>query len=116
MDSTPVYISVDTMAAGPELDALAAEWVMGWRDGTEVTRLDEWHPSTDIVVAMTLVDKWEGALDMARSQTGNWNVRLLDGEVVAMAYARTLPHAICRAALKAALPVPEVDYSDDDED
>ena len=176
MDATPLYISVDTMAAGPELDMLVAERVMGWRNvcdccfmgptevitkpnrhectscegevwyqldkqfaewwaeneqdnpngfldmesvrrhGTAIARVDQWHPSTDIATAMTLADRWEGALDMTRSRSGNWSVRLMDGEVVAMAYSRTLPLAICRAALKAVLPVPEVEYSDDDED
>jgi hypothetical protein len=116
VDATPTYISVDTMEAGPELDALVAEWVMGWHNGTAIIPVDQWHPSTDISAAMILADKWEGALDMTRARSGNWSVRLMDGEVVAMAYARTLPLAICRAALKAVLPVPEVVYSEDDED
>ncbi len=128
MDATPIYISVDTMEAGPELDALVAEWVMGWRssangskashdtDNPTTARRDQWHPSTDIAAAMTLDDKWEGAMDMTRARSGNWSVRLMDGQVVAMAYGRTLPLAICRAALKAVLPVPEVVYSEDDED
>ena len=128
MDNTPKYISVDTMPAGPELDALAAEWNMGWSKPENLTyyplamidprgQLNDVPPySRDIALALTLVEDWKGMLDMARSPTGNWNVRLLDGQVIAMAYARTLPLAICRAALKSVLPVPEVDWSDDDED
>ena len=116
MDATPAYISVDTMEAGPALDALVEEWVMGGRNGTAITRVDQWPPPPDIAAAIILADRWEGALDMTRSRSGNWSVRLMDGEVVAMAYGRTLPLAICRAALKAVLPVPEVVYSEDDED
>ncbi|HEX9988461.1 MAG TPA: hypothetical protein VGE45_08295 [Chloroflexia bacterium] len=128
MDNTPKYISVDTMGAGPELEALVAEMNMGWRKPDSLmyyplmmndpqgncTNVPEF--SRDLTVAMQLIDKWEGMLDMTRSRSGNWCVRLVDGEVVAMAYARILPLAICRAALKAVLPVPEVEYSEDDED
>ena len=128
MDNTPKYISVDTMRAGPELDALAAEMNMGWTRPEDPSH----YPSTmidpqgnhtpvppysrDLALAMTLIENWHGMLDMARSPTGTWCVRLLDREVIAMSYAQTLPLAICRAALKSVLPVPEVDWSDDDED
>jgi Phage ABA sandwich domain len=128
LDNTPKYISVDTMAAGPELEALAAEMNMGWSKPEDLTHYPSMmidpqgqynsvpQYSRDMTLAMQLIEKWEGTLEMARSRTGNWHVRLIDGEVVALAYARTLPHAICRAALKSVLPVPEVEYSEDDED
>ena len=128
MDNTPKYISVDTMAAGPELEALAAEMNMGWSKPENLTHYPSMmidpqgqcnsvpQYSRDIALAMQLIEKWDGLLEMARSPSGNWNVRLIDRELVALAYARTLPHAICRAALKAVLPVPEVEYSEGDED
>ena len=128
MDNTPKYISVDTMPAEPELEALAAEMNMAWRKPEDLTHYPSMmidpqgqcnsvpQYSRDIVLAMQLIEKWEGLLEIARSRTGNWNVRLIDGELMALVYARTLPHAICRAALKAVLPVPEVEYSEGDED
>ncbi len=128
MDNTPKYISVDTMAAGPELDALAAEMNMGWSKPESpmhypLMMIDPQGQSNnvpqfsrDLALAMKLIENWEGMLDMTRSPAGTWNVRLLDKQVIAMAYAQTLPLAICRAALKSVLPVPEVDWSEDDED
>ena len=128
MDNTPKYISVDTMPAGSELDALAAEMNMGWSKPENLAHypsimIDPQGQSNsvpqysrDLALAIQLIEKWDGLLEIARSRSGNWNVRLIDGELVALAYARTLPHAICRAALKAVLPVPEVEYSEGDED
>ena len=39
MDNTPKYISVDSMPAGPELEALAAEMNMGWSKSTSSGQL-----------------------------------------------------------------------------
>lgn len=108
------------MEAGREMDALVAEKVMGWtvkKEGysTWVVITDtywtrplvggeggswgNWTPSTDIAAALPVLEKWTDA--EIEKAGGNYRVTLIGAPIVT-ADAKTLPLAICRAALKAA--------------
>ena len=100
------------VAVGPDLDALVAERVMGWREvwieprsgrargHAASNRIFDVPPhSTDIAAAWRVVGKladltlWEGG--------GHWNARFgIDSWDDTMS-GDTVPEAICRAALKA---------------
>jgi hypothetical protein len=109
------------MQAGPGLDALIAERVMGWKRGFDingsahgryfisggevyanpVSRL--WSPSRDMGAAWEVVEKLGPPFEIRQHfKIGDtaWSVR--GGEFIA--YASTAPLAICRAALKASQP------------
>lgn len=106
---------------GPELDRLVAEKVMGWHESRVSAKLwrkpdciwpipkDGWEPSTDRETAMVALEDFTSEFYMIR-----WR----DGSVHAMiccpfdrpqgrwctAKAKTAPHAICLALIKAATP------------
>lgn len=100
----------DQMPAGPELDAIIAEKVMGWKrvPGTESGawmdpctndgRMGSWSPSTDIAAAWEVVEKLK--LSLIPTNKG-WIVsqhHLFEGP---FGEDETAPLAICRAALAA---------------
>lgn len=111
-----------TLEAGPELDALVAEKVMGakrcveaWRfpqprgiNGSTVALFDGWHPSTDHNHAMEVAEKaflaWQMDCDHRDSQD-TFSVTVVATGSPSYAhqtvYAKTLPLAICQAALRA---------------
>lgn len=91
----------ETMPAGPELDRLVAERVMGWGPCTGVD-LEQWHPSTDIAHAWEVVERVRGGIGFSiqRCEMLGWLCwfRSASDNV---ARADTAPLAICRAALLA---------------
>jgi len=119
------------MEPGLELDRLVAEWVMGWKEehieddrwhinanfwcrGNEIgPQVQKWSPSTDIAAAMKVVQKllekgfrvsmyspWKGQSNS--SAIPEWTVYILGNQGFhTEADGRTLPLAICRAALLA---------------
>jgi hypothetical protein len=89
-----------TMVAGPELDALVAEKVMGlpeeiWQDRDQMTSFPY---STDIAAAWAVVEK-VGNFTIWQYE-GEWQC-FLGGGIKNKSYAATAPLAICLAALKA---------------
>ena len=96
------------MKPGPELDALIAEKVMGWKlsryfwdTGTGKIAIERTPKySTSIQAAWDVVEKLEGELHFKRKDD-KWSVFLMGAEVWAGSTQDTLPHAICLAALKA---------------
>lgn len=116
---------IDAMEAGPEMDALVADRVMGWRvaeweDGCDyafdatgfaVKRLTgyakkRWRPSIDMGAAWSVVEHI-GLLDHAATLShhpneGGWWVDDNHNHAI-QSVAPTAPLAICRAALRAAV-------------
>lgn len=109
-------MDIDKLEAGPELDALVAEKVMGWnvhfvepelRNGREHWRdpvhntlylPSQWCPSGDIAAAWEVVEKVvPGPQGFNLYLSSAWQASFAGGTAV----ARTAPLAICRAALKA---------------
>jgi len=114
------------MEAGPELDRLIAERVMGWKAGadffvadgkisrihraTSGTAVSElWSPSTDIAAAMEVVNKLLSRYNIS-IYSGRYPIRWFvqivaveDWETKALVEDENLPLAICRAALLAAM-------------
>lgn len=99
------------MPAGPEMDRLVAEKVMGWisagspywyKDGYNVQSVYEWQPSARIDNAWQVVEKMEERGSPLRMMfksihdKGYW-ARFGDGPQ--NFYGDTAPLAICRAAL-----------------
>ena len=123
---------IDTLPAGPELDALIAEKVMGWewniRNGqcyaehwcsNAADCWPEWSPSTDITAAWEVVEKlrnWPNghywlSLSQIAGVRGEWRSGFSYGGMAVnhspkFVVADTAPLAICRAALKAITPSP----------
>lgn len=115
-------MTIDDMPAGPEMDRLVAEKVMGWHargfdgkrhdwyDGHDFIRgWSYWNPSTNIAHA------WEVVVERMRDHSRFFNVcqRLevcwcevvdYEGMPLDRTKAETAPLAICRAALKALEP------------
>lgn len=119
-------MNYDEMPAGPELDRLIAEKVMGWEysaaynayflsDGKREREPSDWSPSTNIAQA------WEVVEHMTQTTKETWEFRSTTtlhtaifefdggrdrpwkpGQYVGDAL--TMPLAICRAALRASLP------------
>jgi hypothetical protein len=119
-------MNIDEMKAGPEMDRLVAEKVMGWAIGSDGCSVEErhgrlwrgeaweddcyiWRPSTNIAHAWEVVEHlrgWWTAVELKsideccacliEDNSGDVNERY-----VATAEADTAPLAICRAALKA---------------
>lgn len=108
-------MNTDELEAGPQMDALVAEKVMGWsirgelwKDKRGTIRRSKstfeqyepsirWSPSTDIAAAWEVVEKMP--MGMWPSVDG-WVVEIPDGSGDEVE-APTAPLAICRAALKA---------------
>jgi hypothetical protein len=107
------------LPAGRELDALVAVKVMGWTwpackarfpeisewsivgtEGDAVAPEPGWSPSM-CRDAMEVVDTWHGDCELRR-QNGQWKVTFFEPSREYMAWAETLPLAICRARLLAA--------------
>lgn len=114
------------MEAGPELDRLVAEQIMGWEEGRNFSMWPEqgvhisvgdgigffWRPSTDITAAWEVMTKL-CELGMVPEVYGMWLTKkknewyivlwysVEDLTAAARAKASTLPLAICRAALLA---------------
>lgn len=113
------------LPAGPELDRLVAEKVMGWTSDCGVWNChrqwhashdilarttDGWRPSTNIAHAWEVVEakhpphfvlqlQW---LDSIQLWECHWDFkRCFNGEATISSTAQTAPHAICLAALKA---------------
>ena len=117
------------MEAGPELDALVAEKVMGWqltsayqlgpawaRDipwGELVLKnavayyAHEWGPSTDIAPAWKVVEKMhkEYGIDVNGLASGGFVCTIYGVDGHWRTYDETAPLAICRAALLAVMEV-----------
>lgn len=111
------------MKAGRELDALVAEKVMGWKrhdlgpiNGVRWVNkdgriIDTEHPftySTDIAAAWEVVEKmekdgWQASGHMSATETGYWNFQFtkINEQKQFYALTKTVPYAICLAALKA---------------
>ena len=115
-------MDIDKLEAGPELDALVAEKVMGWRmirndpllshtgwidgDGRKRTRYDPPPYSTDIAAAWEVLEKFPWfRIDNRGDYEGNqaFMVELSDDakNLSGKMWAPTAPLAICRAALRA---------------
>ena len=118
---------IDTLQAGPELDALVAEKVMGWAfaDGcwNEPSGPRRAHPrsvynhfpyySTDIAAAWEVIEKLPGpGIALFKTYNGGWQARtkvcnypgsmhVIENDCCIFSDAPTAPLAICRAALKA---------------
>lgn len=122
------------MEPGPEMDALVAERVMGWRQhfrntihwvlehearsvgyGRPRAIFGEWQPSRDIIAAWEVVEKlmqryhWRlstpfEALDQHYAGLTPLGMTGWNGRPDILAGAVTMPLAICRAALLSALP------------
>jgi len=113
------------MEAGPQLDLLIAERVMGWSEGKHfevgdfgVVKLGEvidiWSPSTDIAAAWEVTTKL-CELGIVPEVYGMWLTKkknewyivlwysVEDLTAAARAKAPSLPLAICRAALLAVM-------------
>lgn len=86
------------MNPGPELDALVAEKVMGWRD--DVALLPPSY-STDIKAAWEVVEKMGSNFIIASEKRGEFAVFFGPGEIDEFCKSSSSPHAICLAALKA---------------
>jgi len=123
--STPDY---DTMPAGPEMDRLVAEKVMGWRlpdqDDSEYRWLDDhgnptdyavessynwsvWSPSRNIAHAWEVVERLkmrsaDQDLHIEHHKDSGWGVSSCDpgSGFEDWTYAPTPMLAICRSALK----------------
>ncbi len=104
-------MDVATMPAGPALDRLVDDRVMGGRSGALAHNLRPY--STDIAHAWAVVEhlraagvKWEIADDYRDTGAGSWfamTERTTGGAAhrVVGPYATTVPLAICRTALLA---------------
>jgi len=105
------------LEAGPQLDRIIAERVMGWeydllrdawfKDGEGEIWAENWHPSTDIKAAWKVVEnrrQWGWTWKMT-GITGHWHVALYDEDFNFLAEARAaeVTVAICRAALLAVM-------------
>ena len=123
-------IDIDTMPAGPELDRLVAEKVMGWRlecfanasrtpmaysdKNAKIMASADWSPSTNIAHAWGVVEHLErmgGLISNMYSQGGCWSVGIepmpeSNLHPCYRAIGSTAPLAICRAAIKAAASLP----------
>lgn len=122
---------IDKMEAGPEMDALVAEKVMGWKlgkprwvyteelygrvksqawegstkDGMTQT-IESWRPSTEITAAWLVVEKIGGVFRLEKyphpdSFQGYPGICWVADFHIASSLAETAPLTICRAALKA---------------
>lgn len=99
-------MNIDALQAGPELDALVAEKVMGFtviygfmQVFEDATPIDIPKYSTDIAAAWQIVEKMRGC---ASSVWDRWEKELFDGHVLLRACALgDAPFLISRAALKA---------------
>ena len=104
------------MEAGPELDRLVAEQIMGWREGQDTLKLqggmgilgEKALPrySTDIAAAWEVVEalrEKEFVIDILGLLEDFivkiWNENESEGLSIAKASAEQAPLAICRAAL-----------------
>ena len=115
-------MDVNSMPAGPELDALVAEKVMGYVRATDIMVGTYWrrqedeasfvfHPSSDIADAWRVVEKMKPVWGKFRLSYGPnivVNGKLKDGWELEPAwcspicgYGETAPMAICRAAINA---------------
>ena len=107
------------MEPGPELDALVATEVVGWRLGVDELGLPVWEdpvagftyedgasftPSANWLDAGLVVDKMEEDHAFSLNSCGTWHLASfmpVGLGMVSMAEGSTIPHAICLAALKA---------------
>ena len=117
------FMDTDKLEAGPELDALVAEKVMGWTVGLGIFRDQygtirnsqstfeqyepsiRWQPSTDIRDAWEVVEKMRGnhtffieSYPVGETWWAQFTPLNVDEEY--HGGASTVPLAICRAALK----------------
>ena len=109
-------MDIDKMEAGPEMDALVAERVMGWtaerKPGLPHLWLPPghfisgWSPSTDISAAWQVVEKMlekHEAFHLEYIPDKQWYAMFWFATYFTS--ADTAPLAICRAALKAVVDV-----------
>lgn len=71
------YDQIRTMPAGPELDRIAAEKVMGWRqapdylsawdNGTRTVHKNGWDPSTNVAHAWDLIEHHIGSVIITKT-------------------------------------------------
>lgn len=114
-------MNYDDLPAGPEMDRLMAEKVMGWKIHCRNTSLwvvadqehkildevkaavDCWRPSRSIVHAFEVIEKMSNIM-VAPASFGRWQAcKAQDGDWDCCDWytiADTAPLAICRAALK----------------
>lgn len=124
MTNTANPADVRSMPAGPEMDALVAEKVMGYVPATDILVDTRWRkpegefsfsfrPSTDIVAAFAVAERMKSAWVQFRLEYGPFLVRqgkLTDGWKLepgwnspVCGFGETPQLAICRAALKACM-------------
>ena len=109
-------VAINQMDAGPELDALIAEKVMGidpqsfkdeivYRESVGFERGQLPAFSTDMTAAWRIVEKFHFSYDVEIFSTGDWVSVKIDCSTpmhdAVTAWADTAPLAICLAALKA---------------
>jgi hypothetical protein len=101
--------NLSMMEAGPELDRLIAERVMGW-DAVEWINSPYFKPSTQIEFAWRVVEKMRPTcfvmIDCIDATAPKWNVIIMPREPGSpfpggTAICGNVPEAICRAALLA---------------
>ena len=90
---------IEQMEPGPEMDALVASQVMGWREDQTDVYGPLFCPSTDINAAMRVVDQMErsgAAVDLRYSSANHSWTCQVDGLTHS---APTAALAICRVAM-----------------
>jgi hypothetical protein len=114
---------IDTLPAGPDLDVLVAEKVMGWKRSNDenysLMASSHWSPSTDIAAAWQVAEKiksldWQVEISFSNKlpegdedsyyvglQQGDDNAPWKPSYRYIQTWAQAVSLAICRAALKA---------------
>jgi hypothetical protein len=108
-------VDAKEMPASQKIDDEVAQRVMGWilyrsnvdgdwwrtkGDGPTGWRYENWHPSEDIAAAWQVIEKMRSP-DLRIDRQGEWACTF-GGDYRFVAFAKTAPLAICRAALIAA--------------
>jgi hypothetical protein len=114
-------VGVSELKAGPELDALIAEKVMGWKvkhfltiniyeaydeEENPVILGKEFSPSGNIGDAWQVVERlnWDVKVTKYYDLKPKYQVHIFTYDGVIMEFAETVPLAICKAALRAVKP------------
>lgn len=109
-------MKIADMPAGPEMDRLVAEKVMGWTPhernyaffviiGKERELMDscpvpisEWRPSTDIACALKVIGRM-GTMTLRLLPSGTYVASRISDKLLFHGIDETAPLAICRCAL-----------------